>query len=299
MSAVWTSISGIICSAMLQVANKRYPDFYLLPVYVCWGLSGLMIIAIFIVPESPWYHARRGNKEAAMNSMRKLYGNIEGYDLEEEYGIILRTLEHEKWELEHANATQYKDIFLGRNRLRTTIVTVLFTAQLLGGLAMISTYSTCETCSPSLGSLSDFIFSDFFSIAGLNDPFLGSLILSCVHLKSYIVDLRHPKSMNVQMRQPGYYTRFHFDSGQDWKTATGDLVLYFHVGLSLAHWSTVLCLGKICKDCSGKCIFSRKTQVLMCGQTPSASFNLHLERCFYCCVEHLLALCCRITICAA
>ena len=145
---------------MLQVANKRYPDFYLLPVYVCWGLSALMLAAVLVVPESPWYHARHGQKEAAFKSMKRLYGNVNGYDYEEvracrlktydaliwrqEYGIIQRTLEHEKMELETSGTTRYKDIFSGRNKQRTMIITVFFTAELLGGLAMISTYSTCE-----------------------------------------------------------------------------------------------------------------------------------------------------------
>ena len=178
MSAVWGSISGIICSAMLQVANKKYPTFYKLPIYVCWGLSGLMLAAILIVPESPWFYARHDNKEGAMKSMKRLYGNIPGFDPEEEYGIILRTLEHERFELVQAGATKYKDIFIGQNRLRTTIVTVLFTAQLLGGLAMISTYSTCTCAVRCTDRQADGSLLDFFSIAGLNDPFLGSLILS-------------------------------------------------------------------------------------------------------------------------
>ena len=69
---------------------------------------------------------------------------LSGADMQQEYGIIQRTLEHEKLELEASGATRYKDIFTGRNRMRTMIITVFFTAELLGGLAMISTYSTCE-----------------------------------------------------------------------------------------------------------------------------------------------------------
>lgn len=35
-----------------------------------------------------------------MKSLRWLYGGIDGYDFEEEYGIIARTIEHEKAQLE-------------------------------------------------------------------------------------------------------------------------------------------------------------------------------------------------------
>ncbi len=59
-----------------------------------------MIVFWIFVPESPWFYARRGNKDKAMKSMRQLYGNVEGYDFEEEYEIIARTIEQRKEQLQ-------------------------------------------------------------------------------------------------------------------------------------------------------------------------------------------------------
>jgi SP family general alpha glucoside:H+ symporter-like MFS transporter len=67
------------------------------------------------IPESPWFHARKGNKQGAMTSLRKLYGNVEGYDFEEEYSIIERTIIHERDILVHKPT--YLDCFRGVNRV--------------------------------------------------------------------------------------------------------------------------------------------------------------------------------------
>lgn len=48
-----------------------------------------------------------------MREMRKLYGGVEGYNYEEEYGIIERTIEHEKHVLQEP--PKFMHIFKGLN----------------------------------------------------------------------------------------------------------------------------------------------------------------------------------------
>jgi SP family general alpha glucoside:H+ symporter-like MFS transporter len=111
--AVWSNVGGIIVSLMMQQLNQRHPDNYLLAMRILWAPIGIMILCWAFVPESPWFHARRGNKEGAIKSLRQLYGGVEGYDLEEEYSIIARTIEHEKEFLAHKPS--YMDVFRGIN----------------------------------------------------------------------------------------------------------------------------------------------------------------------------------------
>lgn len=60
---------------------------------------------------------------------------------------------------------------------RTLTIMLLAACGQLGGLSIISTYSTCASPCPSASDdLADIV--DFFDLAGLSDPFLGSLILS-------------------------------------------------------------------------------------------------------------------------
>jgi MFS transporter, SP family, general alpha glucoside:H+ symporter len=98
---------------MMQQLNKKHPDNYLLAMRVLWAPIGIMILLWAIVPESPWFHCRRGNKEKALKCMRQLYGGIDGYNFEEEYGIIERTIEHEKSVLQEP--PKFLHIFQGLN----------------------------------------------------------------------------------------------------------------------------------------------------------------------------------------
>ncbi|CAK7227666.1 hypothetical protein SEUCBS140593_006653 [Sporothrix eucalyptigena] len=165
--AVWSDIGGIIIAVMMQQLNSKYPDNYLLAMRILWAPIGLMLICWFLAPESPWFHARHGNKEKAIKCMKQLYGGVEGYDFEEEYSIIEKTIEHEKGLL--TSKINTLDILKGRNLKRTLTVMVLSAGQQLAGLVIISTYSTY-----------------FFSLAGLSDPFLATVILSCVNLFAMI-----------------------------------------------------------------------------------------------------------------
>ena len=48
-----------------------------------------------------------------MKSLRQLYGNVPGFDFEEEYGIIEHTITHESLML--GDKPSYKDVFRGLN----------------------------------------------------------------------------------------------------------------------------------------------------------------------------------------
>jgi len=166
-SAVWQGIGAIIINLMMQQINKKYPHDYILAMRVVWAPIGLIIFCWAIIPESPWFHVKRGNKEGAIKSLRQLYGNVPGFDFEEEYGIIYNTIQHERATLN--DRPRVKDVFRGTNLKRTFTVVLLAMASQFLGTTIISTYSTY-----------------FFAIAGLKDPFLGSLILSCVGLIAVI-----------------------------------------------------------------------------------------------------------------
>jgi SP family general alpha glucoside:H+ symporter-like MFS transporter len=151
------NIGAIIVSVMMQQLNEKHPDNYLLAMRILWAPIGFMLLCWAFIPESPWFHARRGNKDAAMKSLKQLFGGVEGYDCEEEYGIITRTIEHENEML--SNQPSYRDVFKGlnlvssprsrtkahRTQRRTLTVMILAVCQQLAGLSIISTYSTCTS----------------------------------------------------------------------------------------------------------------------------------------------------------
>ena len=129
---------------MLEVMNQKYPLNWLKPFYVVWGMAAVMLFSILILPESPWHHARRGNRESAIKSLRRLYGTVPNYDVEAEYNIILRTVVHEKVVLQASKAASYRYLFTGENLKRTVIVMVFEAGNLLAGMAMVSNFGTCK-----------------------------------------------------------------------------------------------------------------------------------------------------------
>lgn len=118
-----SQFGGIIISLMMQQLNEKHPDDYLIAMRVLWAPIGAMIFFWIIVPESPWFLARKGDKEGAMKSLKRLYGNIAAYDYEEEYGIIEHTIQHETALLD--NQPRYRDLFKGVNKVRFRVLHVL------------------------------------------------------------------------------------------------------------------------------------------------------------------------------
>ena len=109
------TIGGLTCSIMMNFLNDYHPTKWLLAVYIEYSMIGIMLACYLITPETPWFYVRQGNKEAAMKSMKRIYGGVEGYDLEEEYGIIARTIEHEKALLLESRQQSWIQIFRGLN----------------------------------------------------------------------------------------------------------------------------------------------------------------------------------------
>lgn len=116
---------------MMNFLNANHPLDWLLPVKIEYAMVGLLLICYSVIPESPWYYARHGKKEQAMKSMKRLYNNIPNYDYEEEYGVIMRTIEHEKEQLEEVHATSLKDCFTGLNAVSLLSPPLSFTEKKL------------------------------------------------------------------------------------------------------------------------------------------------------------------------
>lgn len=102
--------------------------------------------------------------------MRRVNGNVPGYNVKEEYAIIKNTILEERLEL-HALGVEdsgfkqllrsYMECFQGRNTLRTLGAALPVCAQQLTGLSFLNTYASL-----------------FFRQNGFTDPFLITTILS-------------------------------------------------------------------------------------------------------------------------
>ena len=95
---------------MMQQLNQKDPDNYLIAMRILFApigqslasphvspsrtkaltdlprahsCPGLMLLFFLVVPESPWFHARRGQRDKAMKCLHRLYDGVPDYDFEE------------------------------------------------------------------------------------------------------------------------------------------------------------------------------------------------------------------------
>lgn len=97
---------------------------------------------IWLVPESHLYHARKGNVEGAKRSMRQLYGNVPGYDIEYEYRVIEHNIAAERALLLASKESSFLEIFQGTNWRRTLAGALGICSQWAAGAPIVFSYST-------------------------------------------------------------------------------------------------------------------------------------------------------------
>lgn len=103
-----------------------------------------LIVSYIVLPETPWFYGRKENKEKAFKSMRRLYHNIPEYDYEEEWGVIVRTIAHEKEELAKAKQRDWKEIFTGLNGVG--FKRCLFSSSCVGIELTYPLRNACSSC---------------------------------------------------------------------------------------------------------------------------------------------------------
>ncbi|KAJ4388943.1 hypothetical protein N0V93_006405 [Gnomoniopsis smithogilvyi] len=155
------SIGGIIVAAATYGYNDR-PDQWAwkAPLALQWLFPTPLLILIFFAPESPWWLMRRGRKEEALKSIKRL-GDRNEDNAQEQLAMIERTIEIET----HLGGTpSLRDLFKGTDRRRTIITCLMYASQNFAGnlIANQATY--------------------FFEQAGMSTEFSFqlSLINSCL-----------------------------------------------------------------------------------------------------------------------
>jgi MFS transporter, SP family, sugar:H+ symporter len=116
------------------------------------------------------YYAARDQDERGKESLRRVNGKVEGYDVEIEYAIVKNTILEERRELyarrldDHSFKQllcSYVECFKGPNARRTLGAALPVCAQQLTGLSFLNTYSSL-----------------FFKQSGFSNAFLVTTILS-------------------------------------------------------------------------------------------------------------------------
>jgi MFS transporter, SP family, general alpha glucoside:H+ symporter len=104
---------------------------YKIPFGVQWVWPVPILIGVLFVPESPWWHIRHNDHEAARRSLLRLTSLSDtSFDVDETIAMIEHTDQMEK--LLRAG-TKFSDCFKGTDLRRTEVVVAIWLIQSLGG----------------------------------------------------------------------------------------------------------------------------------------------------------------------
>jgi len=169
--SMWSNLGGLMASVALQVRNTEAPQDWKTPILTQFGMIGFFLLAVFWLPESPWWLARMGQQDKARKVLQDKYGQVEGYDIQHELDIINAVIEQQlEWE-RHAKAQGPFAIFQGLNGKRFLIGCYPKVLQSFVGLSVFSTNAAY-----------------FFQLAGNKDSFLVTIIIGTLGIGAALLD---------------------------------------------------------------------------------------------------------------
>ncbi|KAK2616733.1 hypothetical protein QQS21_000345 [Conoideocrella luteorostrata] len=125
------SIGGIIVAAATLAYNSRSDEWaWRGPLALQWIFPTPLLVLIFFAPESPWWLSRKGRKEEALRSVKRLGGNNSVEHAQQSLAMIERTVEIEA---QMGGTPTLLDLFKGTDLRRTVIVCLMYASQNFAG----------------------------------------------------------------------------------------------------------------------------------------------------------------------
>ncbi|KAJ5297538.1 hypothetical protein PENANT_c005G03852 [Penicillium antarcticum] len=166
----WFVVGQIFASVALKELSAHDPYDFRVPIYTQWAMIGVIAIIFILMPESPWWLVSKGKIDQAAKVLNRCNGKVDGYSVDGQIEIMTATVTEERILAERNSEEGMWAVFQGRNRIRFVIAAWPKIAQQFVGLSVFNTYATY-----------------FFQYAGSKDPFMVTVILSCVQLLSMIM----------------------------------------------------------------------------------------------------------------
>ncbi|WVW80729.1 hypothetical protein I302_102715 [Kwoniella bestiolae CBS 10118] len=163
MYSMMYNLGGLSASIALKIVVGLGPDKFRHAFYSQFVFVGLFVCVLPFLPESPWYYARKHEHDKAKKSLVRLNGGIPGWDVDYEYEVLRTNVAHSESLKLLQKQSAFKELFIGTNGRRTLVALLPMLYSYMTGLSLIFGYT-----------------SYFFKLAGVKDPFLGSLIVKLV-----------------------------------------------------------------------------------------------------------------------
>lgn len=128
------ALGQLMAAGVLSAMSTNMTQWaYRIPFAIQWVWPVPLLAAIYFAPESPYWLARRGRSDEALEVMKRL--TSKSYPMD--HDKLLAMVEHtNRVEAENGVGTRYVDCFKGTNRRRTEIACMAFVAQNTTGVAI-------------------------------------------------------------------------------------------------------------------------------------------------------------------
>jgi SP family general alpha glucoside:H+ symporter-like MFS transporter len=130
-------ISNPLCEfPATQEFELQSADFSFQAIQWMWPVP--LLVGVAFAPESPWWHIRKGNVEAAKNALRRLtsaqHAEAADFSIEDTIAMMVHTNE---LEIQAASGTSYWQCFKGVDLRRTEIVSLVWVIQTFCGSGLM------------------------------------------------------------------------------------------------------------------------------------------------------------------
>ncbi|CAK7204310.1 hypothetical protein SEUCBS139899_007065 [Sporothrix eucalyptigena] len=131
---------------------------------------GIFVPVTILLPESPWYYAKKKQHERAKAALQRLNGAVPGYDVEHEYAVIAEEVIRTDALQQKQAAVAWVEVFKDANARRTYISFLPLATQQLVGASLVFSY-----------------LSYLFGLAGVSNPFLVTIASSTILIGFLII----------------------------------------------------------------------------------------------------------------
>lgn len=94
--SAWFQLGQLFASVTLKARADTHPLDFRMPIYTQFGMIGIAVLIFLILPETPWWLARKQKLDKARKVLTFMSKGIEGYHVEEELAVILHSIASEE-----------------------------------------------------------------------------------------------------------------------------------------------------------------------------------------------------------
>ncbi|KAM5341255.1 hypothetical protein ACJ41O_015364 [Fusarium nematophilum] len=165
------ALGQVFLAIALKILEETEPLAFRHIFYSEFVFTGLWLIPMLYLPETPAWYASKGRHDEGKKALRRLTGDVKDFDIEHEYAVVKFEMEESRALAKGSNTSDWKALFTSKTNMKRAVTSTLpFTFQNIVGVPLMFGYTTY-----------------FFQLAGVEDPFLGNIVKQMVLVVGIII----------------------------------------------------------------------------------------------------------------